>query len=180
MPASDEALFRQVQEGRRDAFAVLLDRYQRRAFAVAFRLLGQRQDAEDAVQEAFLRLYRNRKAFNARWRFNTWLYRILTNVCVDALRSRRPMIALEDSHLGTAESPQRALEAEERDHILSGALERVPVEARIALTLYYGEGKSYREIGAVRGISVNTVKTHLRRGRNALRRALQAQGVSGP
>jgi RNA polymerase sigma-70 factor (ECF subfamily) len=178
--ASDESLFQQVQDGRRDAFALLVGRYQGRAFSVALRLLGHRQDAEDAVQEAFLKLYRSRASFNSRWRFNTWFYRILTNVCVDALRLRRSMIPLTEEHLGTADSPQHALEAGEQNRILAGALETVSVEARMVLTLYYGEGKSYREIGAIRGISVNTVKTHLRRGRDALRHALQAQGVSGP
>ncbi|MBI4572902.1 MAG: RNA polymerase sigma factor [candidate division NC10 bacterium] len=69
------------------------------------------------------------------------------------------------------------METAERDRLLQGALSTVPVEARIVLTLYYGDGLSYQEIGTIRGISVNTVKTHLRRGRLALRKALRAVGV---
>ncbi len=174
---SDEALFQQVQAGRRDAFASLVERYQRRAFAVALRMVGRRQDAEDAVQQAFLRLYEARAAYDSRWRLSTWFYRILINACVDELRRRRPQVPLEDWDDSADDSPHRSVETAERDRLLHGALTTVPVEARIVLTLYYGDGLSYREIGSIRGITVNTVKTHLRRGRLALRKALRARGV---
>lgn len=179
MAQSDEALFRHVQDGSRDAFAALVERYQRRAFAVASRLLGSRQDAEDAVQQAFLRLYEARAEYRPTWRLSTWFYRILTNVCVDELRRRRPMLPLEEVDEPVAELSGDRPEVAERNRILHTALATVSTEARIVLTLYYGDGRSYREIGAIRGISVNTVKTHLRRGRLALRKALRARGMDG-
>lgn len=175
----DEALFRQVQAGRRDAFASLVERYQHRAFGVALRILGRRQDAEDAVQQAFLRLYEARAQYDPKWRLSTWFYRILTNTCVDELRRRRPLAPLEEWDGASSERPDRTLERSERDGLLHAALAKIPLEARIALTLYYGDGKSYREIGEIRGISVNTVKTHLRRGRLALRKILRPRGVDG-
>jgi RNA polymerase sigma-70 factor, ECF subfamily len=174
---TDEALFRRVQDGDREAFADLVGRYHRRAYAVAFRLLGQREDAEDAVQHAFLRLYEARAAYNARWQLNTWFYRILTNACVDALRRRRPAVPLDDLELPAGETPERAFTRREQRRLLQTALAAVPLEARIVLTLYYGEERSYQEIGAIRGISTNTVKTQLRRGRLKLKRALSARGV---
>jgi len=175
---SDESLFQQVQKGRRDAFAALVERYQQPAYGVALRLLGRRQDAEDAVQQAFLRLYEARATYDSRRRFSTWFYRILTNACVDELRRRRPMVSLEEWHEPEAEGPDHSVERAERERVLQAALARVPVEARIVLTLYYGNGLGYREIGAVRGTSMNTVKTHLRRGRLALRKALRARGMN--
>jgi RNA polymerase sigma-70 factor (ECF subfamily) len=87
------------------------------------------------------------------------------------------MLRLRDQEEVSADRPDHRLEQAERDQILRAALATVPVEARIVLTLYYGDGRSYREIGAIRGVSVNTVKTHLRRGRLALRKALRARGV---
>jgi len=174
---SDEALFRQVQAGGRDAFATLVERYQRRAFGVALRLLGRQQDAEDVVQQTFLRLYEARAKYDPKWRLSTWLYRILTNACVDELRRRRPIRELEEQDEPLAEPPDDTLERAERDRLLHEALAEVPTEARIALALYYGDGRTYQEIGAIRGISVNTVKTHLRRGRSALRRALSVRGM---
>ena len=174
---SDETLLQRVQTGDRDAFASLVDRYQRRAFTVALRMLGRRQDAEDAVQQAFLRLYEARAAYNSRWRLSTWFYRILINACVDELRRRRPQVPLDEWDDAADDSAHREVETMERGRLLQAALATVPVEARIVLTLYYGDGLGYREIGAIRGISVNTVKTHLRRGRLALRKALHVWGV---
>ncbi|HSD51417.1 MAG TPA: sigma-70 family RNA polymerase sigma factor [Candidatus Methylomirabilis sp.] len=174
---SDETLLYRVQTGERDAFAILVDRYQRRAFAVALRMLGRRQDAEDAVQQAFLRLYEARADYNSRWRLSTWFYRILINACVDELRRRRPQVPLEEWDDSVEDSAHQEVEIMERGRLLQAALVTVPVEARIVLTLHYGDGLGYREIGAIRGISVNTVKTHLRRGRLALRKALRARGV---
>jgi RNA polymerase sigma-70 factor, ECF subfamily len=179
VPENDEAVFKRAQAGDHAAFAVLVERYQRRAFAVALRLLGNRADAQDAVQHAFLRLYESRAAYQSRWRLNTWFYRILTNACIDELRRARPMTSLDGMEFSTADTPDRALAERERDRLLRAALATVPVEARIVVTLHYGEGRTYQEIGAIRGISVNTVKTHLRRGRAALRKALRTRGVDG-
>jgi RNA polymerase sigma-70 factor (ECF subfamily) len=177
---SDEALFRWVQGGRRDAFEALVTRYQNRAFGVALRILGRHQDAEDAVQQAFLRLYEARAQYDPKWQLSTWFYRILTNTCVDELRRRRPMLPLEAWDGLSFERPDHILERSERGRLLQSALATIPPEARIVLTLYYGDGRSYQEIGAIRGVSVNTVKTHLRHGRSALRRALRVRGVDGP
>ncbi|HSB69519.1 MAG TPA: sigma-70 family RNA polymerase sigma factor [Candidatus Methylomirabilis sp.] len=170
-------IFKRVQAGDCEAFADLVERYQRRAFAVALRLLGSRPDAEDAVQQAFLRLYENRAAYNSHWRLNTWFYRILTNACIDEIRRARPTRPLDGLELPSADTPDRALAQCEHRRLLHTALASVPAEARIVLTLYYGEGRTYQEIGAIRGVSANTVKTHLRRGRAALRKAMRARGV---
>ena len=178
-PPSDEARFRHVQAGRREAFAALVERYQQRAYGLALRILGRRQDAEDAVQQAFLRLYEARAQYDLKWRLSTWFFRILTNTCVDELRRRRPLVPLKNWERPSVERPDRTFEQADKGRLLQGALATVPLEARLVLTLYYGDGKSYREIGAIRGISVNTVKTHLRRGRLALRKALRARGVDG-
>jgi len=177
VPDSDEAVFKKIQAEDHGAFAVLVGRYQRRAFTVALRLLGSRPEAEDAVQQAFLRLYESRAAYNPRWRLNTWFYRILTNTCIDGLRRVRPTRSVDGLEFSTADTPERIFIRRERDAVLQAALAAVPVEARIVLTLYYGDGRTYREIAAIRGIAVNTVKTHLRRGRAALRTALRARGM---
>ena len=141
--------------------------------------MGRRQDAEDAVQQAFLRLYEARAQYDSKWRLSTWFYRILTNTCVDELRRRRPLIPLEEWDSPSVERPDHTLERSEREQLLQSALVTIPPEARTVLTLYYADGRSYQEIGAIRGVSVNTVKTHLRRGRLALRRILRARGVNG-
>jgi RNA polymerase sigma-70 factor (ECF subfamily) len=110
---------------------------------------------------------------------STWLYRILTNICIDEMRRRMARTALRESAAGAAAAngagapvdPGRRLD-------LRRALERVPREARLLLTLRYVDGLSYGELARVRGISVNTVKSQLARGKSILRSALLKGGSS--
>jgi RNA polymerase sigma-70 factor (ECF subfamily) len=138
-------------------FARTAEQYAARLYAVAYRLLGNRSDAEDAVQRALLKAYEAREAYSSRWAVSTWLYRVLTNVCIDELRRRRRARA------GTA--------VERLD--LARALDTVPREARVLLALHYVNGLGYRELATIRGISVNTVKSQLARGKAILKRALE-------
>ncbi len=164
MAADDRALMRRVARRDDDAFREIVSRYQDRLFTVARRLLGNRADAEDVVQRAFLQLFRNAGSYNPRWQLSTWLYRILTNACVDELRRRRGRGELPDPP--PAPRPGDSLEVRR-------ALERVPTEARLLLTLRYVGGLSYVELARVRGLSINTVKSQLVRGKAILRRALK-------
>jgi len=151
------------------AFTRLAEAYAARLYAVAFRLLGNRADAQDAVQRALLKSYAARESYSPRWAVSTWLYRILTNVCVDELRRRRPTTDIADVRVST---PSSAGAIGDRVDV-SRALETVPREARVLLALHYVDGLSHHELAAIRGISVNTVKSQLARGKTIMRAALQ-------
>ena len=155
------------------AFVKLAEQYGTRLYAVAYRLLGNRADAEDAVQRALMKSYEARHAYSARWAVSTWLYRILTNVCIDELRRRRPSADLT----GVPPSPSAAPAIGARID-LTRALAAVPREARVLIALHYVDGLSHRELAAIRGISVNTVKSQLARGKSILRAALE-RGAHG-
>jgi RNA polymerase sigma-70 factor, ECF subfamily len=146
-------------------FARTAEQYGARLYAVAYRLLGNRSDAEDAVQRALLKAYEARESYSSRWAVSTWLYRVLTNVCIDELRRRRrtPPEPLPRARAGVA--------VERLD--LARALDTVPREARVLLALHYVNGLGYRELATIRGISVNTVKSQLARGKAILKRALE-------
>ncbi|PWU22331.1 MAG: RNA polymerase sigma factor SigM [Candidatus Rokuibacteriota bacterium] len=168
---SDHALMERV--GKRDeaAFAELVQRFGGRLLAVAGRLLGSRADAEDAVQRTFLQCFAGAASYRAQWAVSTWLYRIVTNICVDELR-RRSIRAARDPALGRFTPPT--------DHGEPGAFmdlhrafARVPREARVLLALRYVDGLSYGELARIRGISVNTVKSQLARGKAILRTELR-------
>jgi RNA polymerase sigma-70 factor, ECF subfamily len=148
------------------AFARLAEQYASRLYAVAYRMLGHRADAEDAVQRALTKCYAARSTYSPRWAASTWLYRALSNVCIDELRRRRPTEPLGDEH---ATAPPRGVERLD----LTRALEAVPREARLLMALHYVDGLSYRELATVRGISVNTVKSQLARGKAIVKRALE-------
>jgi len=168
MASDDIGLMRRVARRDGAAFDLLASRYQDRLFTVAHRLLGNRADAQDAVQRALLNCYLKAESYNPRWQVSTWLYRVLTNVCVDELRRRRG----GGPPLQTPEARQASPKAGQ--HLdLRRALERVPTEARVLLALRYVDGLSYGELARVRGISINTVKSQLARGKAVLRRALR-------
>jgi RNA polymerase sigma-70 factor (ECF subfamily) len=147
-------------------FARLAEEYAGRLYAVAFRMLGHRADAEDAVQRALTKCYAARATYSPRWAASTWLYRALSNVCIDELRRRRPRAELDEAVAGTA--------ARSIEHLdVRRAFDAVPREARLLLALHYVDGLSYRELATVRGISVNTVKSQLARGKAIMKRALE-------
>jgi RNA polymerase sigma-70 factor (ECF subfamily) len=147
-------------------FARVAEEYAGRLYAVAFRMLGHRADAEDAVQRALTKCFAARASYSPRWAVSTWLYRALSNVCIDELRRRRPTETLDDRTVGTPAGGTERLD-------LTRALDAVPREARLLLALHYVDGLSYRELAAVRGISVNTVKSQLARGKAIVKRALE-------
>lgn len=157
------------------AFGELVQRYGGRLLAVARRLLGSRADAEDAVQRALLQCYLGADGYQPRWAVSTWLYRIVTNACVDELRRRGVRAAHAQS--ADAEPPVFAGPGDAGRRIDVGrALAQVPREARVLLTLHYVDGLSNGELARIRGISVNTVKSQLARGKAILRRALEEGG----
>jgi len=168
MPADDWALMRRIARGDEPAFGELVGRYKDRLFTVADRLLRNPADAEDAVQRAFLNCFLKSGSYNPRWQVSTWLYRVLTNVCVDELRRRHAAVS---AHAGSDRRPRIESPGARLD--LRRALERVPLEAGLLLALRYVDGLSYRELARIRGISVNTVKSQLARGKSILRRLLE-------
>jgi RNA polymerase sigma-70 factor (ECF subfamily) len=174
---TDRALMTRIARGDEAAFTDLVERYGPKLLAVARRLLGSRADAEDAVQRALLQCYLGAGGYEARWAVSTWLYRILTNACVDELRRRaaRPV--------GEAAAGPLGLDGVGGDDTASDldvrrALERVPREARVLLALRYVDGLSYGEMARIRGISVNTVKSQLARGKAILRELLEEGGTT--
>jgi RNA polymerase sigma-70 factor (ECF subfamily) len=166
---SDRTLMRRLKRGDERALTRLVLRHSGRMLAVASRLLGSRADAEDAVQRTFIRCHTHAKDYRPEWSVTTWLYRILTNACVDEIRRRR---ARPEEPLPPVAPAGRTGPGPETRVDLERALAKVPTEARALLTLRYVEGLSYGDLARIRGISVNTVKSQLKRGKEILRAAL--------
>ena len=155
------------------AFARVAQEYAARLYVVAVRLLGNRADAQDAVQRALLKCFAARATYSPQWAISTWLYRALTNVCIDELRRRRGAAAASRASAEIAPRHTRPATVSERVDV-ERALARVPTEARMLLALRYVDGLSFGELARVRGISVNTVKSQLARGKAIMRDALGA------
>lgn len=169
---------KRVSRGDERAFAALVERHGGRMLAVATHLLGSRADGEDAVQRAFLRCFTAAGAYRAEWAVSTWLYRILTNICVDEIRRRRARreeageAGDRDGRRTAEPSVSRVADRAAARLDITRALQKVPNEARALLVLRYADGLSYGELARVRGITINTVKSQLARGKSILRAAL--------
>jgi len=181
--SDEQELVRAAQGGDRDAFALLVERHQGMVYSLAFRMVGDREDAADLAQDAFLNAWRGLARFDSRSAFATWLYRLTSNVCIDFLRreKRRGGLSLtvDDQENREAEladerwSPQRLLELEETRGALQKALAALSPEHRQILLLREMEGLSYADIAQALGLEEGTVKSRIARARLALRDILR-------
>lgn len=179
----DLELIERVRGGELDAFNRLVELYQDYVFGLAYRILGDRDHAADASQDAFLHAYRHLAGFRG-GSFRSWLTRIGVNACMDLLRARRrrpsqPFPDLEDESWEPPapddQGPEARAAAAARARVLAEALLRITVEQRTAIVLYDVEGYDYLEIAALTGVSLGTVKSRIHRGRLALRALLEGQ-----
>jgi RNA polymerase sigma-70 factor (ECF subfamily) len=175
----DRVLVGRAQRGDQDAFAALVTRHQRYVYNLAYRLLRDTDEAEDLVQEAFLRAWKGLGAFRGEAKFTTWLYRIVTNLCynrLDKLRRQLLDISVDDDDLAIPLSPviepPAVIEAAEEHAYLHQQVSALPVKYRLVISLFYLQGFSYQEMAQVLDLPLGTVKTHLFRARERLRRRL--------
>lgn len=162
----DVRLVALARSGQTDAFEQLVRNHQTAAYRLALRLLGEPSEAEDAVQDAFLQSWRGLKGFRASSSFATWLYRIVTNRCLNRLRSRRWSAQLLDDHVATTDTgPQEIAEGRAKLAALRAALLELTPEQRAAFVLRHLEGCSHEQIAQVLDISVPAVKSRLHRAR---------------
>jgi RNA polymerase sigma-70 factor, ECF subfamily len=169
--ASDEELLAAYLEGDRSAFGELMARHERRIYGLCFRLLGNREDAEDATQEAFIGALRRAAAFRGEAAFSTWLYRIAVNAAIDQARrrGRARTVPLETEQTGqTAAAVGDPSGAVATALTVQAALRAVPEEFRIALILCDLYGFGHAQAAEILGIPVGTVKSRVFRGRLAL------------
>lgn len=181
----DEATVRAAQRGDLDAYNRLVRLYERQAYAVALRLMRRPDQAEDAVQDAFIQAYRALDTFKG-GSFRAWLVRIVTNRCYDLLRAgnRRAADSLDDqlfeaepqwSTTSAPDDPERRATQAELGRMLEGALDDLPPEQKQAVILCDIQGYEYAEAAEIMGCALGTVKSRLSRGRSALREALRGQ-----
>jgi RNA polymerase sigma-70 factor, ECF subfamily len=168
----EAAAIERVQAGDTAAFDLLVRRYMRQGFAVAYRVLGHREDAEDVVQEAFLAALANIRTFDTSRRFGPWLYRIVVTRGLNfrKARSRRTTEALEDAGVASR-TPGPADDAEQAglQATIAAALARLPERQRMVVQLFELDGFSGAEIATMLGISPGTVRWYLHEARQALR-----------
>lgn len=185
MAEPSAALIQRAQAGDRDALSALVQSQQTYVYSIAMSLMHNPADAADMTQEAFVRLLRSLGTYRGETKFTTWLYRLVTNICLDGLRRRgRPVASLDEPAAGAGEDgqsvgerlvdadrwthPEEDLELRESSAEVRAALQQLPPAQRVALTLHYFQDLRYEDIAEVTGLPLNTVKSHIRRGKERL------------
>ena len=176
----DQDILASLRAGDRQAFATLVNRHKDRAMTYAVRIVRRREDAEEIVQDAFVRAYRSIDSFRGESRLGTWLMTILHNCCMSHVgRKRAAEVPMDDEGEGPAltlasedADPLQLVEESERTALLTAQLLRLPTPYRAVLTLFYVQELQYEEISRVMNLPLGTVKTHLFRARERLRKNL--------
>lgn len=170
----EQALIQSILDGNVQAFAVLLQRYQRPVFSFVFQLIGNREDAEELTQDVFVKIYKKLSSFRSECRFSTWAYRIAYTTAISSLRKRRMVFPEVEESLLINYPDERVdewLEKEEGEAKflrLEAAVDTLPPEERALISLFYNEGKSVLDIAEMLEISVENVKVRLHRVRKKI------------
>lgn len=186
LPDADVAAL--AKEGREPAFRELVRRYERPVFSLIFRMVRDREMAEDLAQDTFIKVLNNIERYRPEFKLSSWLFKIANNVAIDHLRKRQvPTISMDGSpHASTADAvestrfevadPQESALAEMESRELGGAIEKAIAslrpEYRACIMLRHVEDRSYEEIAATLDLPLGTVKTYIHRARHELRKAL--------
>ena len=198
MAEPSAALVQRAQAGDRDALSALVQSQQTYVYSIAMSLMHNPADAADMTQEAFIRLMRSLGTYRAETKFTTWLYRLVTNICLDGLRRRgRPIESLDQPSSSAAgdaapsagerladtdrwTQPEQEVQIRESATEVRDALGQLPPAQRLALTLHYFDDLRYEDIADVMGLPLNTVKSHIRRGKERLALTLSQPAEEQP
>jgi RNA polymerase sigma-70 factor (ECF subfamily) len=186
--SSDEQLCRAVAERTPGAFDLLVERYQERAYRIAWSIVRDREEAKDCSQDAFIRLHEAAGSFAGQSKFSTWFYRILVNCCLDRQRRRRSwrrLVGWRDRRADDPDEPDPVeqaaapfsdpadtLDTEQRMTRVWAMVDELSPQQRAAVTLSVREGLATKDIAAVLNVSEATVRVHLHRALSTLRRRL--------
>jgi len=185
LPEDDDKLIKEALEGNQQAFKGLVTRHQASVFHIVFRIVRDREVANDLVQETFMKAFSSLKSYRSEYRFSTWLYKIAANSSIDHLRKRRihalsldNPIATEDGQVSIevpdySHHPEREMVRRERAVSIDEAIDSLPDKYRRVIVARHKEEKSYEEIANELNLPVGTVKARIFRARELLKKRLR-------
>ncbi len=181
MTDGEKIWLKQSKAGDLESFERLIEKYQHVAYNIAYRMVGNEEDAKDMTQEAFIKVFKSISGFREDSSFSTWLYRIVMNTCKDELRKKKLKVVSIDREIEVGESsvtfeipdytysPETVFEKKQLHQMLSKALTDLPEQNRIVVIMRDVQGFSYEAIAECINIPVGTVKSRINRGRHMLR-----------
>jgi RNA polymerase sigma-70 factor (ECF subfamily) len=171
---SDTYYIKRIQEGDTTAYACILDKYSRQVYSLAFKIVCNKEDAEELAQDVFLKVFRHLGGFKGDSSFSTWIYRIAYNTAISYTRKKKQeWLAIEEAMIANITEEEIADALGQTDssgqmELLDKALAQLPPDERTMILLFYTEGKSIDEMASITGFSVSNVKTKLHRIRKKL------------
>lgn len=174
MTTNDQVYIDSILNGDASAFAVLVDRYKDLVYTLALRMMKHREEAEEAAQDTFIKVYKSLNKFKGDSKFSTWIYRVAYNTCLDRLKKNKRQqytVAINEyteHQVKTLDNALDQIEAKEREQAIQDCLALLPSEDSFLLTLYYFEELSLDEIAKIVGLKPNNVKVKLFRSRKKL------------
>ena len=187
MSDNEALLLKKIKDGDVASFELLIKDYQVYAYNIAYRMMGNEEDAKDAAQEALIKVYKSIHKFKESSSFSTWLYRIVMNTCKDELKKRKEKVLSLDKEMETDDgtmsreigdeslNPSKIVERNEVSHVVQEAINTLPDANKMVIVLRDIQGLSYEEISQVIKEPVGTVKSRISRGRNQLKKVLIEQ-----
>lgn len=177
---ADLVLIEAIKKGNTQAFRKLVQRHQDFAYTLAYRTLKDRHEAEEAAQDAFVKVYRSISSYEGSGKFTTWLYTIVYRECLNRLRKNKTYVEDIDevregsAHHSNEDTGLEAMEKDERKATIQAALNQLNPKESAALTLFYLEEQSLKEVSTVTGMTVSNIKVVLHRGRKNLLKVLSS------
>lgn len=184
-PIPDIELIRQALEGDQQAYTEILKKYRAPLYNLLYRMVKNKMETEDLVQEAFIKAFNSLASFNDDYAFSTWLYKIAINNCIDHFRKKKlktfPIDKPIESKDGTIQrefpdasyQPDKSLLSKEKNKLIDEAIQNLPEKYRTAIVLRHNDDKSYDEISDIMGIPLGTVKARIFRAREMLKKQLK-------
>lgn len=171
----DNILVRRCLEGDKKAFEEIVDRYQKKVFNAAFRILNDYEDAADVAQSVFIRVYENLEKFSARYKFFSWLYKITINESLNFLKQRKEIGGIAAEEVADAKTPEDLYKDVELSESIQQALMQIGLDYRLVIVLRYFQDLSYNEISYVLDTPEKTVKSRLFTARNLLKNIMSEE-----
>lgn len=163
-----------VRRGNIQAFSFLVEKYQKLVYSLALKLLKKPEDAEEMAQDTFIKAFQKLDTYEGKSKFSTWLYSITYNACISELRKRRiSFTSLEDQRFSDQDELKMhdyysETKKEDQERYLNLAMEKLPEDDQVLVTLYYYENQSMDDISAITGLSVSNIKVKIHRARKKM------------
>jgi RNA polymerase sigma-70 factor, ECF subfamily len=180
LPDPDTDLVRRAAQGELESFDALVRKHQRPLFGYVYRMCGNSPDAEEMVQQALIRAWQGLKGFRGQSSFKTWLYRIATNLCINRVTRRKPLVEIPETlPAPRTDEPVETLRRKVVDELVQQALDKLPADQRAALVMVTYDDLSYKEVAHALGKTPKAIDSLLVRARRNMRELLEPARAKG-